>query len=195
MYTVAGYHELETHIKKSRFVTRVLYVSSEAEAMSFLEEVRDPAASHNCWAFRTGDIFRFSDEGEPTGTAGKPILGSIFNKEFDNVMVVVTRYFGGIKLGAGGLIRAYGGVTAQCLDECESHELVEMAVLTVKVPFELTGNAYRIIEKNDLEKVDERYLPEGLEIEIHLPRAKRNTVENQFREQGGGKYTLTVKNK
>ncbi len=195
MYTAAKYHELETHIKKSRFIARVAHVSSEPEAMSFLEKVRDPSASHNCWAFHTGDVFRFFDDGEPAGTAGKPILGSIVNKEFDNVMVVITRYFGGIKLGVGGLARAYGGTAARCLDECPKRELVHMAAVTVKVPFELTGNAYRIIDNYDLVKVEEDYSPGGLEIRMQIPMAIINTVENEFKEQCGGKYTLTVENK
>lgn len=75
----------------------------------FLQAVQDLQATHNCWAYKVGAQYRFSDDGEPAGTAGRPILSAIEAQHLDRVMVVVTRYFGGIKLGVGGLVRAYGG--------------------------------------------------------------------------------------
>ena len=77
--------------------------------------IADPTATHNCWAYRIGSEYRFSDDGEPAGTAGRPILAAIDGQGCDQVVVVVTRWYGGIKLGAGGLVRAYGGCAAECL--------------------------------------------------------------------------------
>ncbi|KAL6955867.1 hypothetical protein U1Q18_048274 [Sarracenia purpurea var. burkii] len=105
----------EREIKKSKFIAIAGSISDERSAQSFLSEVRDPRATHNCWAYKVGDHYRSNDDGEPSGTAGKPIYSAIVSSGIDRVMVVVIRYFGGIKLGTGGLVRAYGGVTAECL--------------------------------------------------------------------------------
>ena len=103
--------ENETVIERSRFISYVKKCETEDDARAFLEEKRKahPFATHNCYAYITerGKIARFSDDGEPQGTAGQPILEVIKNKKLFDTIVVVTRYFGGIKLGAGGLVRAY----------------------------------------------------------------------------------------
>jgi hypothetical protein len=88
-------------------------------------------ATHNCWAWRIGGDYRSSDDGEPAGTAGRPILAAIDGQGFDRVMVVVTRWFGGIKLGAGGLVRAYGGAAAECLRTAPRVPLVGMRTLVL----------------------------------------------------------------
>jgi len=85
--------------------------------MAFLDEVKDPKATHNCWAYKLGEQFRYNDDGEPSSTAGKPIYSAIISSGIDMVMVVVIRYFGGIKLGTGGLVRTYGGVASECLKD------------------------------------------------------------------------------
>ncbi|XP_073226840.1 uncharacterized protein [Cicer arietinum] len=105
----------EKDIKKSKFIAIAGSVSDDKSAMSFLSQVRDPKATHNCWAYKVGDQYRSNDDGEPSGTAGKPIYSAISSSGIDRVMVVVIRYFGGIKLGTGGLVRAYGGVASECL--------------------------------------------------------------------------------
>jgi putative IMPACT (imprinted ancient) family translation regulator len=96
------YRHLEA-IKKSRFLALAAPVESTEQALAFLREVSDPAATHNCWAWRIGQDYRFNDDGEPGGTAGRPILQAVEGQGIDRVMVVVTRWYGGIKLGAGGL--------------------------------------------------------------------------------------------
>ena len=102
-------------IKKSRFLAIAGPVASSEQALAFLGDVADPDATHNCWAFRIGQDYRFNDDGEPGGTAGRPILQAIEGQGVDAVMVVVTRWYGGIKPGAGGLVRAYGGTAPECL--------------------------------------------------------------------------------
>ena len=93
-------------VKHSRFLVHAAPVATPAAALAYLASVADPAATHNCWAWRIGQEYRSSDDGEPSGTAGRPILAAIDGQGFDQVMAVVTRWYGGIKLGAGGLVRA-----------------------------------------------------------------------------------------
>ncbi|MEX2473593.1 YigZ family protein [Marinobacter sp.] len=118
----AGYLERETEIKKSRFIARVAPVSSRDEVKAWLDHAhRDhPDARHICWAYQIGRPgsaaeAAMNDDGEPSGTAGKPILGVIQHKDMGDVLVMVVRYFGGTKLGAGGLVRAYAGAAESVL--------------------------------------------------------------------------------
>ncbi|MEW9617203.1 YigZ family protein [Shinella sp. S4-D37] len=135
MYTLDQTELFEEEIRKSRFRAIACPVESEAEAKARLAEVSDPAANHNCWAFRIGQTYRFSDDGEPSGTAGKPILQAIDGQALDRTLVVVTRWFGGILLGSGGLIRAYGGTAAACLRAAAKTEYVERVALSVSLGF------------------------------------------------------------
>ena len=119
--SVAGETVTEKIIEKSRFITTSRRVESEAAAKEFIAEIskKYSDATHNCYAYicdRLGNFLRFSDDGEPQGTAGMPILEVIKSKRLSEVAVVVARYFGGIKLGAGGLLRAYSGCAAENLD-------------------------------------------------------------------------------
>lgn len=106
----------ETEVKKSRFVATAAPVASPKEAMDFVKAKGDPAASHNCFAYVIGAEYRFSDDGEPGGTAGRPMLSALEGSGFDGVCVLVTRYYGGTQLGAGGLVRAYGGAASKVLE-------------------------------------------------------------------------------
>lgn len=122
-------------IKKSRFLAVAGPVSDDAAAKAFIVANSDQTANHNCWAWRIGQAYRFSDDGEPSGTAGKPILQAIDGQSLDRVAVVVTRWFGGVLLGSGGLIRAYGGTAASCLREVEKVPLVDTVAATVTCIF------------------------------------------------------------
>ena len=114
-HTLSGPVSLLQEIRKSRFLANAAPVDEPEQALAFLADIGDPLATHNCWAYRIGQQYRFSDDGEPGGTAGRPILQAIEGQGFDRVIVVVTRWYGGIKLGVGGLARAYGGCAAECL--------------------------------------------------------------------------------
>ena len=119
--TTHGRHESEKIIEKSRFLTYSAHVESEEEARAFIAEIRSKhsLATHVCYAFisdKTGNLQRFSDDGEPQGTAGVPILEVLKAKKLFETAVAVVRYFGGIKLGAGGLVRAYSSSAAENLD-------------------------------------------------------------------------------
>ncbi len=125
----------EQDIKKSRFLALAAPVDSPEQALAFVQEVSDAAATHNCWAYRIGQAYRFNDDGEPGGTAGRPILQAIEGQGIDHAVVVVTRWYGGIKLGAGGLARAYGGTAAECLRLAERVPIVPMATLALSCDF------------------------------------------------------------
>ena len=125
-------------IEKSQFITTARHISSEEEAQNFIAEMRKKYAdaTHNCYAYvadRLGNCLRFSDDGEPSGTAGMPILDVIRNKKLYETAVVVTRYFGGIKLGAGGLVRAYSGCASENLDATQKvlYEMCSQSEYTV----------------------------------------------------------------
>lgn len=125
MYRLDSECSFEEIIKKSRFIAIAAPVESPEEAMAFFEKHHQPEATHNCWAFRIDPmLYRFNDDGEPGGTAGKPILQAIEGKELVKTAVLVIRYFGGTKLGTGGLIRAYGGAAAKCLQEAPRSEII-----------------------------------------------------------------------
>lgn len=168
--TLARAARLEVEVRKSRFLAQAAPVASPDEAMAFLSEVGDPAATHNCWAWRIHPAYRFSDDGEPASTAGKPILVAIEGQGLDGVMVVVTRWFGGIKLGAGGLVRAYGGTAAECLRRAERIEIIAQAHGWIQCGFEHLGSVHAQLDHFGARKLNEAYSADGVQLEIELPR-------------------------
>ena len=114
-FTLIGPCEYREEIRKSRFLARAAPVASAPEAQAFIATARDPSASHNCWAWKIGQQYRFSDDGEPGGSAGGPILAAIEGQAFDQVAVLVIRWYGGIQLGNGGPARAHCGAAHQSL--------------------------------------------------------------------------------
>lgn len=135
LYTLSAPARYEEIVKKSRFLALAVPVGSAAEALEFFAAHHVPDATHNCWAYRIGQEYRFNDDGEPGGTAGRPILQAIDGQKCDRVAVLVIRWFGGIKLGSGGLVRAYGGVAAQCLRLAQRVEIVEEAFVQCRCPY------------------------------------------------------------
>lgn len=134
-YTLTELNTYQEDIRKSRFVAIASPVRDPDEALRFFAEHSVPTATHNCWAYRIGSEYRFNDDGEPGGTAGRPILQAIEGQQCDRVAVLVVRWFGGVKLGPGGLIRAYGGVAAQCLRLGRRIELVDEEQLALRCAF------------------------------------------------------------
>ena len=143
--------ENETVIERSRFISYVKKCETEDDARAFLEEKRkaNPFATHNCYAYITerGKIARFSDDGEPQGTAGQPILEVIKNKKLFDTIVVVTRYFGGIKLGAGGLVRAYSQGAKEAIDKAGTVENVLSSVYLLEMNYDLYSVFLKISDK------------------------------------------------
>ncbi|KAK1277019.1 hypothetical protein QJS04_geneDACA019619 [Acorus gramineus] len=147
----------EKEIKKSRFIAIASPINDELSAQSFLNEVRDTRATHNCWAYKLGDQYRSNDDGEPSGTAGKPIYSAINSSGIDMVIVVVIRYFGGIKLGTGGLVRAYGGVASDCLKLATTCLIKPKVQIGLDVPFDLLGVVYHQLQSLHVEDIQQDY--------------------------------------
>ncbi len=169
LHTLVGPCRHAEEIRKSRFLAQAAPVVSTDQALAFLREVSDPAATHNCWAWRIGQDYRFNDDGEPGGSAGRPILQAIEGQGIDQVAVVVTRWYGGTKLGVGGLMRAYGGTAAECLRQAPQVPIVAMARLQVHCPF--AGMALLGARLKELEaRIEgEDFNADGVTLQLALP--------------------------
>lgn len=151
--TIHGISRSETYVKKSRFIALATSINTEQDAANFLHNVKleFSDATHYCYAFSIGSgvkkLIRSSDAGEPANSAGKPILSAIGYSGFNNVICVVVRYFGGIKLGVGGLIRAYGQTAKDCLKNAEPIVRVLSYDLEVEIPQNYIGNVINLISR------------------------------------------------
>jgi uncharacterized YigZ family protein len=170
--TLAQPCRYQEEIRKSRFLALAAPVESAEQALAFVREVGDPTATHNCWAYRIGQDYRFNDDGEPGGTAGRPILQAIEGQEMDRVVVVVTRWFGGIKLGAGGLVRAYGGTAAECLRRAERVPIVAMARLGLRCDFAELALLKARLKDLQAEVEHETFGADGVELQLRLPDSR-----------------------
>lgn len=141
-FTISQLVSFEEDIKKSRFQAFATPVANEQEVKDFLDAYKDVSTTHQCWAWKIGQQLRFNDDGEPSGTAGRPILATIEGNELTNVLVLVNRWYGGVKLGTGGLVRAYGGSAGQCLMLAEKIELIEKQ----KVQFSCLFNEWAMFQ-------------------------------------------------
>ena len=145
--------------------------------MRFFAERSDPEATHNCWAYRIGQEYRFNDDGEPGGTAGRPILQAIEGQDMDRVAVLVVRWYGGIKLGAGGLVRAYGGCAANCLRLGDRTEIVDLATVTCTCGFaELALLKSRLAQAGAVIQ-QEDFNEDGVALRFVAPRAVVGDLE------------------
>ncbi len=161
--SVSGELSTEKVIERSRFITTSAHVEGEEQARAFIAKIseRYKDATHNCYAYiadSTGNAPRFSDNGEPSGTAGMPILDVIKNKKLFCTAVVVTRYFGGIKLGAGGLVRAYSGCTAENLDMAEKVNYLPCEEYAFTVGYENVDSCNRYFSLSDCKVKNTEYL-------------------------------------
>ncbi|WP_407306859.1 IMPACT family protein [Acinetobacter sp.] len=163
-FTIASSITFEEDIKKSRFQAIAVPVENEQAVKDFLETHKDISTTHQCWAWKIGHNVRFNDDGEPSGTAGRPILATIEGNELTNILVLVNRWYGGIKLGTGGLVRAYGGCAGQCLLLAEKIELIEKK----KVSFSCQFNEWSIFQYElNQQKIEftEDYTATGVQVE------------------------------
>ena len=173
-------HAIE--VKHSRFLADATSVDSPTEALAFLERIARTPATHHCWAYRIGADYRSSDDGEPAGTAGRPILAAIDGQGFDRVMVVVTRWYGGINLGAGGLVRAYGGAAAECLRTAPRRALIDWRECEIHAPFEDTGAVHAALAAHGAVKLDEAFDADGLRLHVRLPADRLPALAERLRD-------------
>lgn len=189
-HTLATAVRFSLEVKKSRFLAQASPVETPELALAWLKQVTDPQATHNCWAYRIGSAYRFSDDGEPGGTAGRPILAAIEGQGFDRVMAVVTRWYGGTNLGAGGLVRAYGGCVAECLRTAPRHELVEMVEAELACDFALSGSVHGLLATFSAEKLAESFDEAGLRLHLRLPASMYPVLNLRLRDLSRGAATL-----
>lgn len=175
-FTLTGLASHQEEIKKSRFAALALPVRDPGQALRFFAQHSSPDATHNCWAYRIGGEYRFNDDGEPGGTAGRPILQAIEGQQCDRVAVLVLRWFGGIKLGSGGLVRAYGGVAAQCLRLADKVELVDEVFVDCRCDFPDLALVQSRFASFDARVVDESFDGAGVDWRLALPRSREKEL-------------------
>ena len=189
--------QVQEEIKKSRFICHAKRVYSEEEARDFITAIKKEhyKATHNCSAFIVGErseIKRTSDDGEPSGTAGVPMLGVLENHNLTNVCVVVTRYFGGIKLGAGGLIRAYAGSVALAVKEIGIIEIKEQAGIQIHMTYAQYQEYGNFLKEHNLIELETNFTDQ-VDTIIFIDKEKKNGIKADLIEFFNGKVTLTDK--
>ncbi|CDM62752.1 hypothetical protein LPU83_pLPU83d_1382 (plasmid) [Rhizobium favelukesii] len=194
MYSLSRPISLEQVVKRSRFLAIGMPIASELEAKEALAAHCHGDANHNCWAWRIGQTYRFSDDGEPGGTAGKPILQAIDGQSLDKVIVIVTRWFGGVLLGTGGLIRAYGGTAAACLRAGELIELVPTLEGTIRAAFcDLAILKARLAAFEGMHILSETFSGAGAEITASFPQARSEEIARLIADTTSGRSVLVLK--
>ena len=187
--------QVQEEIKKSRFICHAKRVYSEEEARDFITAIKKEhyKATHNCSAFIIGErseIKRTSDDGEPSGTAGVPMLGVLENHNLTNVCVVVTRYFGGIKLGAGGLIRAYAGSVALAVKEIGIIEIKEQAGIAIQMSYTQYQEYSNFLKEHNLMELDTNFTDQ-VDTMIYVDKEDKENIKAALVEFFNGKVTLT----
>lgn len=184
--------EFEQNIKRSRFLTFAGLCTDEQQAEAFLTKHQDLSANHNCWAWRVGQQYRSDDDGEPGGTAGRPILRAIEQQDFDQTVVVVIRWFGGIKLGAGGLSRAYGGSASECLRLAASKPLIRYSRVEVRCDFEHVNLVHQLAENHQSKITDQDWQAERVIIQLEVPDRQVTTLRRALRDGSNGQIIVAV---
>ena len=192
--TISQDGQAQEEIKKSRFICHAKRVYSEEEARDFIAAIKKEhyKATHNCSAFIVGEkseIKRTSDDGEPSGTAGVPMLGVMENHQVTNVCFVVTRYFGGIKLGAGGLIRAYAGSVALVIKEIGLIEIKEQAGLRLKMSYSQYQNFDNFLKAENLIEFDTEFT-DLVATTIYIDKQEKEPLEQKLVEFFNGKIQI-----
>jgi thymidylate synthase len=190
--TLAGPCEFREEIRKSRFITLAAPIASAADAQAFIERNSDLNATHNCWAWKLGAQYRSNDDGEPGGTAGRPILAAIEAQDFDQVAVLVIRWYGGIQLGTGGLARAYGGGANKCLQQAERLPLINRLRLELECSFsELALVKLRVAEHSGLVE-SEIFAANGVQMSIAVGPSQVDLLQRQLADLSKGRIVLNA---
>ena len=191
-YTLAAAVSAEIDIRKSRFIALAIPVADRAAAMLELDALRvqHPGATHVCWALLAGGESGMSDDGEPSGTAGRPILEVLRHHEVDGVLAAVVRYYGGIKLGAGGLVRAYTDAIATTMQLAERIERVALGLLQVEVDYADEARVRRWVEQVG-HALDEPGYDMTVRLSIQMPLAVRDEAADAIRDLTHGRAVIT----
>lgn len=179
--------------KGSIFIAQAFPIKSEDEAKARMEDLQKEFfdATHHCFAFRIGkakdESFKYSDAGEPRGTAGKPIFTAIQSKNLTNVLVVVTRYFGGVKLGTGGLSRAYHQSALKVLDECQIIKKIKKTKMSLSVALNAYGGVSKILSKYDGTILKSDFHENNVKIKLEIKESKAAVLKENLIEATDGK--------
>lgn len=181
--------------KKSRFIATIRPVSAEAEAVAFIEEMKKKYydARHNCSAFvigSKGELTRSSDDGEPSGTAGRPMLEVLTGSGIRNIAVVVTRYFGGVLLGTGGLVRAYSGAVKLALEQCETITRRYGVKLRIRTDYNGVGKIQYLLGSKGIAIKDSVYAAD-VELTVMAPIEEYDALCKELTETTNGRAELT----
>ncbi|MBF1235751.1 MAG: YigZ family protein [Lautropia mirabilis] len=186
--TLAGPVESELLIKKSRFLGRVMPVSGRAEAYAEVARLKalHPGAVHVCWALLAGGQSAAVDDGEPSGTAGRPMLDVLRHQQLEGVLATVVRYFGGIKLGAGGLVRAYTDTVATALQQAERVPIIRQVLLGCRVGYELEGVLRRELAAREGVLLDVAHAAD-VSVQLQLPEPQVEAFRTWLDDAGHGR--------
>jgi len=198
MYKIpAKLYRTEETIKRSRFIATVAHAFTEEDAKVFISIIKNefPDATHNCWAYVAGppgDTARIgmSDDGEPHGTAGKPILTVLLHSEIGEIVAVVTRYFGGTKLGTGGLVRAYSGSVKNALAGLSIKEKRDVITLTAILDYSKITAVRQMIESFNSEIIEAKYEAD-VSFKIELPKNNKDSFIHAITDLTGGEILIT----
>ncbi|MEW6733001.1 MAG: YigZ family protein [Acidobacteriota bacterium] len=194
-FTIAQPAETRTNIKGSIFIAHSSRVGEAAAALAFIESIRaqHKDATHNCWAYCISkQEYRFNDDGEPAGTAGQPILQAITTMDLEQVCVVVTRYFGGVKLGAGGLVRAYHGAAVAVLKISATILVKPEITLRLELPFAQQHSLYHFLETHpEISASPADYTNTGLQLTIKLNLEDRARLESELNDALCGRLHIS----
>lgn len=187
----------EIVIQKSRFICSVMPVNGEEEAKNFVSSIRAkyPDATHNCYAYiadEGGFYVKFSDDGEPQGTAGMPMLEVLKNRKLYKVATVVTRYFGGVKLGAGGLVRAYSESVCEGLNLAGIIEYVSSQVIKIEVSFSLYPKILKYFNGITNNVLETDFLGDGVTITFAVPFNETERVKTCLLDLSSGKVNIEI---
>ena len=187
-YTLAEAVHSELVIKKSRFLGCVEPVAGREQAVARVAQLRaqHPDARHVCWALMAGGHSAANDDGEPGGTAGRPMLDVLRHQELEGVLATVVRYFGGVKLGAGGLVRAYTDAVAQALTGAERIPLIRMRTLHVRVPYAFEGVLRREVDAHGAEIVRVQH-GAGVDVSIQVAADTAPVLRQQIDDASQGR--------
>lgn len=192
--TLIAPYTSERFVKNSRFLAHAAPVKTIQEAKNFITSLStaNPDATHHCWAWQIGPNSRCHDAGEPAGTAGKPILQAIVSQKLDRVVLVISRWFGGIKLGAGGLIRAYSGTAIECLRQAPKELLIEHIGLSFHCPFSLVSLVQARLPEWQINSDTPVFDTQGAQFFLTLPIERREEITRRITDLTHGQSTIKI---
>jgi len=194
----AGFHRSEIEVQRSRFITNIEMVDSADAALTFIARIKQefPDANHNCWAYLVGppgssDRIGLSDDGEPHGAAGKPMLTVLQHGNIGDIVAVVSRYFGGIKLGKGGMVKAYTEAVQTALEQLQRIEKIDWCELEISVDYALLGAIERLLPEFEA-NIENRSFTDQITLRLKLPNEQQERFRAELINLCAGKIVINT---